>query len=223
MSELVSNIKSALKQNFIPGLYLQAFAITLALMYFYWPAANGSFEYFANLKVIYGWKYALVSTALFGGVIPFLYLHSIKQIPEKSFKVFLFYTLFWAYKGVEVDFLYTMQAQWFGNNADVGTVFKKVVVDQFGYGPLWAAPTMAIGYLWKEQLFNWAAFKKRLNKSFFFLSIPTTMASSWLVWVPAVTIIYAMPLPLQIPLFNLVLCFFVLLLTSVSRESSSQR
>jgi hypothetical protein len=222
MSELVSNIKVALKQNLIPGLYLQVFAVSLALMYFFWPAASGTFEYFASLKATYGWKYALVSTSLFGGIIPYLYLLYKKQIPKYAFRIFLFYALFWAYKGVEVDFLYTMQAHWFGNNADIETIVKKVMVDQFVYGTLWAAPSMAIGYLWKEQLFNWQAFKQRVNRRFVFLTIPTTMVSGWLIWVPANAVTYAMPLPLQIPLFNLVLCFFVLLLTSISRPSNSE-
>jgi hypothetical protein len=35
------------------------------------------------------------------------------------------------------------------------------------------------------------------------------------VWVPAVCIIFALPTPLQLPLQNIVLCFFSLLLAHV--------
>jgi hypothetical protein len=38
-----------------------------------------------------------------------------------------------------------------------------------------------------------------------------------LIWIPAVSIIYSMPNELQIPLFNLVLCFWVLLLNVLNK------
>jgi hypothetical protein len=37
------------------------------------------------------------------------------------------------------------------------------------------------------------------------------------VWIPAVIMIYALPLGLQQPLFNLVVCFFSLLLLFLNR------
>ena len=46
----------------------------------------------------------------------------------------------------------------------------------------------------------------------------TIQISAWIVWVPAVLIIYSLPANLQIPLFNLVLCFFSLVLAFVSRD-----
>jgi len=39
------------------------------------------------------------------------------------------------------------------------------------------------------------------------------MVSIWAVWLPAVVIIYSFPSPLQLPLFNIVLCFWCLLLS----------
>jgi hypothetical protein len=38
----------------------------------------------------------------------------------------------------------------------------------------------------------------------------------WVVWIPATSIIYSLPLPLQIPLFNLVLCFYVLTVSALT-------
>ena len=218
MTSLIVNIKQALKQNLIPGLCLQAFALALALAYFKWPAAAPVFNAFADLKLSYGWIYALVSTAIFGGLIPFCYLWFTGRVRESLLPVMLFYVLFWAYKGVEVDLFYSAQAYWFGTGSDWPTLMKKVFVDQFIYGTFWAAPTMAIGYAWKESGFNFARFRGQLNRDFFFLKIPTTLISNWLIWIPAVLIIYSMPMPLQIPLFNLVLCFFVLLLTTISQR-----
>jgi hypothetical protein len=216
MSTLQSNIKTALKQNLIPGIALQVLALTIALCYFYLPSSQGLFTALGDLKSALGWKYAMVSTSLFGGIIPFIYLKLSGQITLGSFKVFLFYSLFWAYKGIEIDLLYALQASWFGEGNDVVTLVKKVSIDQFVYGTFWAAPSMAIGFLWMESNFKFKLWWQRIDRKLWLLQIPTTLVTNWLIWLPAVTIIYAMPSQLQIPLFNLVLCFFVLLLSAIS-------
>ncbi|HEY7772198.1 MAG TPA: hypothetical protein VIC26_03395 [Marinagarivorans sp.] len=221
MTALLFNIRQALKQNLIPGVCLQAFALALALAYFKWPAATAVFNIFAEQKLRYGWLYSLLSTAIFGGLIPFCYLWFTGRVRHSLRPLALFYVLFWAYKGVEVDLLYSVQAYWFGTGSDWPTLIKKTAVDQFIYGTFWAAPTMAIGYLWKECGFNWARTRSQLNRRFFLLQIPTTLVSNWLIWLPAVLIIYSMPQALQIPLFNLVLCFFVLLLTTISQRGTT--
>ncbi len=214
------NILRALKQNFIPGLILQTVALGVASCYFFWPDSRVFFSFFGDLKATHGWLYSMISTAIFAGIIPFLYLYFTRQIQQSLVKVFLFYIVFWSIKGVEVDFFYQLQGFWFGNELNFETIFKKVMVDQFIYSALWAAPGITIVYLWKDCNFSFSALRKNLNQELFTLKIPTTVISNWLVWIPAVSIIYTMPPPLQIPLFNLVLCFFVLLLASLTKNHS---
>jgi hypothetical protein len=45
------------------------------------------------------------------------------------------------------------------------------------------------------------------------------LLSSLGVWLPAVAIIYTLPTPLQLPLQNVVLCFFTLLLAHLARHT----
>ena len=40
------------------------------------------------------------------------------------------------------------------------------------------------------------------------------------VWLPLVCIIYALPTPLQLPLQNIVLCFFTLMLANMSQRQT---
>ena len=47
-----------------------------------------------------------------------------------------------------------------------------------------------------------------------------TMITNTAVWIPAVAIIYALPTALQLPLQNLVLLFFTLLLAHLNRRRS---
>ena len=126
--------------------------------------------------------------------------------------------MFWALKGVEVDLFYTLQNHLFGNGHDPATIIAKTFVDQFIYVTLWAAPSLSLVFLWKEQGFSLARSRRRLTREFFLLRIPTVIISNWFIWIPAVSMIYLMPPSLQIPMFILALCFFVLLLAFLSKE-----
>lgn len=213
-------IFSALRKNLVPGFVLQCFAALVMAIYFLVPAAQPVYEIFGQLKQSYGFIYSFIATALVGGLVPFLYLllngqlNNVKSVSA----VAVFYLLFWGIKGMEVDLFYRYQAQWFGTGNDFATLVIKVAVDQFIYSAFWAAPSITLSYLWMEQGFNFTLWKKSLDKQFFTRTIPTVILSNWMVWIPAVSIVYAMPSQLQIPLFNLVLCFWVLLLAILNKR-----
>ena len=218
-SLLFSRILLALRHNLLPGIILQAIALGLVLAYFGWPAAEPVFDFFTELKNRYGLFYSLVATSIFGGVIPFLLLRLTGQIHGHAGREFIFYTVLWALKGVEVDLFYRLQNHMFGTGHDFMTVLSKTLVDQFLYVTFWAAPFLALIFLWKDQGFSLARARRKLTREFFTLQIPTVVISNWLIWIPAVSMIYLMPPSLQIPMFNLVLCFFVLLLAFLSRRA----
>ena len=216
-----NNIAQALKQNLIPGVVLQIFAAIILAVYFFVPAAQPVYTWFGLLKQEYGYAYSLAATALFGGLVPFVYLLSSRRIEvgRSLLALLCFYIIFWGLKGVEVDFFYRLQGEWFGNGNDLKAIATKVCVDQFLYSAFWAAPSITLSYLWMENNFNWQAWRASLGKTFFFEKIPTVVLSNWLVWIPAVSIVYSMPGELQIPLFNLVLCFWVLMLAILNKKS----
>lgn len=220
---LKQNIANGFKQNLIPGLVLQSFALSMALCYYFWPSSQWVFEYFAELKIQYGWRYAAIATGLFGGVLPFIFLVMCKQIQKGFLALFLFYVIFWALKGMEVNAFYQLQALWFGNDSSMATVIKKTLCDQLIYSFFWAAPSITIAYLWRDCGFNFRqTFMALKRPSFWTLHMPTIIVSNWLVWCPTVAIIYSMPPALQLPISNLVLCFFVLLLATLSARHSTE-
>jgi len=211
----------ALKQNLKPGLILQTFAGLIVALYFFVPASNSSFAFFAELKQQYGFVYSAISTAIFGGLIPFLYLYFSRGFQAaKSLKlIFAFYLVFWAIKGMEVDYFYQFQTYLFGNGNDAKTLTIKVMFDQFVYSAFWAAPSISMIYLWIEHNFNWRETRAAMNQKFFTITLPSNIISNWLVWIPAVSFIYSMPSDLQIPLFDLVLCFWVLMLAVLNKKT----
>jgi len=212
---------AAARQNLVPGLVLQAFALAVVLVYYFVPAAGGAFSFLADLKARGGFWYSAVATGLFGGLIPFLYLRLNPATRASSPWIFLgFYVIFWAYRGIEVDVLYQVQSWLFGTGPRVETIVPKVLVDQFLYNPLWAAPLQILTYHWMNERYSPRAFVGYDWRAFFFQKIPTTLLSVWGVWIPMVTIIYCLPPDLQIPLFNIVLCFWVLLLTALTKPKA---
>jgi hypothetical protein len=214
---------AGLKRNALPGLALQVFALALVSAYYLAPATRPAFETVAGWKMRYGFAYSAAATALFGGAIPFLCLWLAGRIPAGRRRAeLLFYVLFWAYRGIEVDLFYRLQSFLFGDRATWAVVLPKVLLDQFGYSVLIAAPGQVLFFLWKDRGFSFRAMRGDLHLAYLVSAVATVCFSQWMVWIPAVSTIYCLPSALQIPLFNLVVCFWVLLLTFVCQSSASR-
>jgi hypothetical protein len=210
---------AGMKQNALPGLALWMLALLLVCADWLSPTVHVLFQSVGLWKSRYGLAFSATTTAFFGGVVPFVFLQATGRVRRDRLAAELaFYMFFWAYKGVEVDLFYRLQSLLFGEHATPATIARKVVVDQFVYNPIWAAPMSALAFLWKESSFSWRTMKSKLGSEFMTFTVPVTLMSTWAVWIPAVTIIYCLPAPLQIPLFNLVLCFWVLVLSFISKR-----
>jgi hypothetical protein len=74
-------------------------------------------------------------------------------------------------------------------------------------------------YKWCATDFSaWAVLADLRTSGWYYRSVLPTMITNIAVWVPAVAIIYALPTALQLPLQNLVLLFFTLLLAHLNRR-----
>lgn len=208
---------AGVRANLIPGVILWFFGIAVVLVYYRVPDSHRFFDQISSLKAEHGYWFSAISTAIFGGLIPFAFLWCARKVPQGCVVSWcLFFVIYWTVRGVEVDALYRLQAWLFGNDARWQTIVTKVAVDQFLYCPFWSAPLTAIFYGWKDAGFSWKKYLPSLGRHFFTFQIPSVLLSIWIVWIPATAIIYSLPLVLQIPLFNLVLCFFVLLISVLS-------
>jgi hypothetical protein len=128
---------------------------------------------------------------------------------------------FWSYKGVEVDLWYRILARFVGEGHEVQTVLTKMFLDQFVYCPLWAVPTTVLIYQLCESHFDTQAVRDDVKRPRWYArrALPN-LISNLGVWVPTVCIVYSLPTSLQLPLFNLVLCFFTLLLAHLAQHTA---
>jgi hypothetical protein len=131
-------------------------------------------------------------------------------------------TAFWAYKGFEVDLWYRIQAHVFGGGHSLGTVIIKVIMDQFVYCPLLAVPVTTAVYQMIASRGDWRAVWSDVKAPFWYWrkALPI-LVSNIGVWVPAVAVIYCLPTPLQLPLQNIVLCFYMLVVAHQTQETGA--
>jgi len=209
---LLSRLRVAVRHNARPALLLQALTLALLGAYAWWPAARAAFEALMRLKLAWGVGYAFLAGALFAGMLPRLVMRWSGASRAPLARELAFAMLFWGYRGVEIDLFYQLQAHWFGTAADWPTVIVKTVVDQFVYSPVWSVPMIALVFAWKDAGFSWRVLREHLDAEFFALRLPSAVAGNLMVWLPSVVAIYFLPLPLQLPVSNLVASFWVLLM-----------
>lgn len=208
---LLGAIRVAARANLFPGLVLQAGAASILAIYYLHPNARPAFDWFGALKEEYGYLYSALSTAISGGLVPFLFLLMQGRTRPNKTAELAFYILFWAFLGIQVDALYRLQAILFGTEPSFWVLVKKVALDQLVFTAFWSVPLATLAYKWKNADFCWPRVQPQLTHQFFALHLPIMVVSAWLVWVPAVTIIYSLPAALQFPMFSLVQCFWSLL------------
>ena len=218
--EFVHESGQAARINLIPGLILQAVAASLLAAYYLAPSLRPGFEWFATQKQNLGFGYSAIATAISGGLVPFLYLWLHGSLRKNVVKTLFFYVLYWGFFGVQVDVFYHLQNALFGEGHDLVTIVSKVAVDMALFTPFWTIPQTTICYLWKQLDFNFGALRPRLGKRLFLHDIPGLIVPAWLVWLPAITIVYSLPTLLQIPMFGLVQCFWSLLAEVVNARQN---
>jgi hypothetical protein len=210
----------AMRANVRPALVLQAFALSIVCGYFWSAPVKDALDVVGELKVRYGYAYSALATCVFGGLVPYGVLLLTGRVPpQRRLAELMFYVLLWSWKGVEVDAFYRAQATWFGEGSGAATIALKAFVDQFVYVPIWAAPSQVLLFTWKDAGFSFAATAAAFRRQSVAQRTLVVIFSTWVVWLPAVAIIYSLPSLLQVPLFNLVLCFWCLLMSFISQQA----
>lgn len=202
------------RANLIPALALWLVGTILVVCYHQIEGVTRALDQVGEWKVTWSPWFAIASSSLFGSIVPAFIQRvlapqsSHHQSPGQIFGLFLF----WALMGLEIDLLYRTQAFLFGEGNDVSTIVVKTLVDQFIWNPFLGLPQTVIGYLLIEKNGSLKAFRQALrNTSFLQRAIPL-LITTWVVWIPAVSLIYLFPSALQLFLMNIILALWCLIL-----------
>jgi hypothetical protein len=205
------------RRNLVPAVGIVLLAGAIVAAYHHWDPARQALEAVRGYREAVGLPFGIVSTAIFGGIIPMLVKRLVLR-EAVSLGLFVFGTLFWAYKGLEVALLYEFQAWLWGEGSSLSQIIAKVFVDQAIYNPLLAVPNMLLGYLWADCGFSFRNLRAALNDRGYWVRALPILISNTAVWLPTVALIYVLPTALQLPVQNLVLVGWVLLLTLLARR-----
>ena len=181
-------------------------------------AIHQALEQLGEWKQQAGFVFAATSTGLFGGLIPSL-IHKVTGKSDSGAAFVLSNSLFWALKGIEIELLYRFQAWLFGDRTDWTVVAAKTAFDQIVYVTTIGLVNVVLFYLWRDCRYDFDEFRHRLGRNWYVQRVLPVLISNWLIWIPAVILIYCFPLALQLPVQNLILCFWVLILTILTDKN----
>ena len=207
----------AARANLVPGLALSGFAAGLVLAYAALPPVHDALDQVGEWKLAGGFLFSIVSTGLFGGTLPWIISRLRPARPgmgitRPPLAHGLFLTALWAYKGIEVDGFYRFQSWLWGDATGPAVIVGKVLLDLGVWCVIWAVPTTALAYAFMDNGFTRAGLRRWMTPGWFPRKVVPIVVSNFFVWAPACAAIYCLPFALQVPVQNLVLCFWSLIL-----------
>jgi hypothetical protein len=214
----------AARRHLLAGVLLWLFGVSIVLAYYYWQPARTVFDQISQLKMAWGVGFAILSTSLFGGLIPSLITACNNGLSAaRNFYLIWTNVLLWGVKGLEIDLLYQAEARVFGADNQFSTIFTKTLFDQFIYVPIFGLPNVILFLLWRDLDFSGKRFKLAMGPHWYRERILPILISNWVLWIPAVALIYSLPTSLQLPIQNLVLVFWNLILVFFTNRKFSGR
>ena len=200
--------------------------LAILVGYYLHPPTAEIINALADYRRIYGLLFVVVASILAGAILPEIFVLTVFQRgrwKSQNFRNLAFNAPFWALDGILVDLMYRTLAGWFGATVTMSAIGAKICVDQLGYNPFFAAPYGIWGYAWKNGGFSWKKLRPLLTWQYYLDHAVPVLVATWAVWIPLMAIIYALPLPLQFPLFALALAFWVLMMTYMTNRFASNR
>ncbi len=213
-----ASIAAVFRLNRLPCLMLNVLVASLVASYYLSPSMAGTWRMVGEFKVHWSFLFSFVSTVFSAVLLPSTVQWAMGTLPPAHrLRRILCLGLFWGVRGMEIDLFYRAQGWVFGQGHDAGTLAVKVAVDQFVYSVLWAVPTYVIVLRWIDMDWSWTRTRASLNRHFWTHTYPSVLFTNWIVWIPTVALVYSLPGDLQFPLFSVVMCFFILIVTLLAR------
>lgn len=201
----------SIRANRVPMVVLWGLAgVTLALYHFV-PAVAESFSPLLEWEQTYGWRAAVVNRVVFTGIVPGVFLLSIRELrPQHPFVTLALQVAWCGMWGVLCDCMYVWVDCWFGAGMDTITVVLKVLFDQLPWTILVVMPANAVFYFWLGRDFSIRRMRTEWPKSFWREQILPMLLANWCVWIPVSAAVFLFPLPLRVHLNGFAAAFWTL-------------
>ncbi len=189
--------------------------------YFLWPAGSAVLSAYAHWQASGGALGTGFVYGVAGGVLSelsYVYFQlggrwTRENVENVGFKFVIFLI-----SGSIVYEFYHYQAIWWGTGASLRVIVPKVIVDQFGYTVLFAAPYYAVLTRWQALRYSGTKLWRELRGDFFTNRVLPVLVTNWMFWIPAVSFVYAMPSVLQPPLAAFATAIWGLLVSAIGSQ-----
>jgi hypothetical protein len=184
----------------------------IVISYYQIPAVSASLEGLVEFRRRLGVWFAMAASSIGAGIIPGVYLKLVGRGRPglRGVLDILFGCLVWAAVAFSLDRFYIFQDWLWGSAVTVPVLLGKVLIDQLVFSPLVGVQIPGIGFRFREADYRPGALWKEIRGDWIFGVTVPLLVACWLTWVPGSLVIYALPLPLQIPMMALIQCFFAL-------------
>ena len=200
-------------------IFLWLMAIATALSYYFVPGFAHMLEPVRRLQCEYGALAAFATQAFFCGVLPAIFLVSVRSIrPRCPFAKIVAQTVWCGMWGIAYLWFYALQSRMFGDRPGLSALVCKMLLDQFVWTPFVVMPLSSSFFLWLGCDFSIKAAVGRCREGFVRRIILPNLVSSWCVWIPAVIAIYAFPGALQVQMLGFVSSFWALMCLQIGRR-----
>ena len=221
MRRLVEIIAGAIRANAVPAIVLWLVAIGLVAGYRFVPGIASALEPVAQWQIRNGWRAAFLIQLFFCGVVPGVFLVTVRSIRTRHPLVKAAVQAVWCGgMGIACWWFYGVQCRFFGDGHDVVTLICKTLVDQFVWTAFFVAPLGSLFFAWLGCDFSLGKTMALIRCGFVSRVVMPNLVANWCVWIPVVALIYTFPLPLQVVVLGIVSSIWVLLSLQIGSITS---
>ena len=128
---------------------LWAMAAALVLGYYHVPWVASVLSPLQEWQDAQGWIAAFLNRFAFCGILPGVFILTMKTLTVRHpIAAILMQTLWSGICGIVSEWMYELNALWFGTGVDFWTLSVKTVVCQLVWTPFFFAPVGALVYYW---------------------------------------------------------------------------
>jgi hypothetical protein len=210
---------AAVRKYWRPFLLLQSAALLLVLAYYNSRHVRAICEVLSAWKDHGGLPFAAVAAALSGGLLPELAKALVMgdwRINRRRMHDVGFTLVVFAGCGMIVDVQYRAFAFLLGRDQQLGTILRKVLVDQFVTTPIYGTPYYLVMYGLRANGYNLFTTVRQISPRWYVTAVLPLLIPAWCFWLPMVALIYSLPGALQFCLYCFALAAWSLLMVFVA-------
>jgi hypothetical protein len=200
LRELAAPGVNAIWKNRKPILLIQVAFLIFVILFYKIPAFAKLPENMDTLKQRWGLVYTLGSMWFVSILIPEIAKVVTGQRDNRlSWRDILYLMAFYGIMGLALDLFYTTIASIVGSDRSVGTLVKKVLLDQLGFSVFFSMPFSAVTFLFRDKDFSISETGKALRQGEFVRRYLPMLITCWMYFGPMAIAIYSLPTELNYP------------------------